>query len=296
MHTLTSWRALFVREYLEHRMAFVYFPLGIVVLLALSALSALGFNRVKILHNFAFPDPLKVFELGYLVLLAMWLVYLAIALFFYYGDAFAADRRNNAMLFWKSMPVTDLKVLASKYFAGSLMFPTIILLVGMVTGLLFFAMVSIGAYIVPGFAMVDPLAALGSFVQITLFGLVYFVLALVWYAPFLAWVGGLSTVVGRWSLPLAFVIPGLLIVIENVALFGNVPRGGYIWAYIGRRFNFGLDENDLKLLVFDPRGFDAWRTLNRVVVDIDWLQMGIGVLFAALVIWLASQYRRRRIV
>ena len=42
---------------------------------------------------------------------ALWLAYLAVALFFYFGDAFSADRRNNAMLFWKSMPVSDLKIL-----------------------------------------------------------------------------------------------------------------------------------------------------------------------------------------
>ena len=41
MQMLKSWRALLVREYLEHRMAFVYFPLGILVLFALSAASGL---------------------------------------------------------------------------------------------------------------------------------------------------------------------------------------------------------------------------------------------------------------
>ena len=30
----------------------------------------------------------------------------SVALFFYFADAFSADRRNNSMLFWKSMPVS----------------------------------------------------------------------------------------------------------------------------------------------------------------------------------------------
>ena len=82
MTIFTSWRALFVREYLEHRMAFQWAPIGIVALLALSALSAIGLNRVKVFDEFPFISALKIYELGYLVLLALWLAYLAVALFF----------------------------------------------------------------------------------------------------------------------------------------------------------------------------------------------------------------------
>ncbi|MEO7224184.1 MAG: hypothetical protein ABIY37_17085, partial [Devosia sp.] len=94
MTILTSWRALFVREYLEHRMAFQWAPIGILTLLAISGLSAIGLNRIKGLDEVPFFSVIKVYELGYLVLLALWLAYLAVALFFYFGDAFSADRRN----------------------------------------------------------------------------------------------------------------------------------------------------------------------------------------------------------
>src|SRR5690606_36017498 len=130
MTALTSWRALLVREYLEHRVAFLWAPLGILVLLALSGAPALSFNRFGMLDEFALPAADKVFEVGYLVLLLLWLAYLGTVLFFYSGDAFNADRRNNAMFFWKSMPVTDLKILVSKYLAGSLLLPAIILVFG----------------------------------------------------------------------------------------------------------------------------------------------------------------------
>ena len=295
MHTLRSWWALFVREYLEHRIAFLWFPLGVVALLALSGISALSLRRIESIDGFILPEALKVFEIGYLVLLVLWLAYLAVALFFYFGDAFSADRRNNAMFFWKSMPVSDLRVLASKYLAGSFVFPAIIFAIAMVTGLMFYLMVNVAAYVVPGFALLDPLSALTSFVQISLFGIVYFLLALLWYAPFLAWVGGLSTIFGRWSLPLAFVIPGLMAVIENISLLGNGPRGGYIWQYLASRWDFAFDEADYTLLVFDARPFSALNFINRLVADIDWPQMGVGLVFAAAIIWLASEYRRRRI-
>jgi ABC-2 type transport system permease protein len=293
---LTSWRALFVREYLEHRMAFQWAPIGIVVLLALSGLSAIGLNRVKGLEEIPFISALKIYELGYLVLLALWLVYLGIALFFYFGDAFSADRRNNAMLFWKSMPVTDAKILSSKALSGLVMFPVIILLVGMVTGLLFFLMVSVGAYFMSGLGFLGPLDGLFGFLQVTLFGIVFFLIAMAWYAPFFAWVGGLSTMFGRWSLPLAFVIPGLLVVIENVSSFGQGPRGGYIWNYIVFRWNNdALNEADFELMLMNSQPFDAGFYINRMIQGTDWTQMGIGLAFAVVVIWLASEYRRRRI-
>lgn len=295
MLSLKSWRALLVREYLEHRIAFLYFPLGIVVLLALSAASALGFNKIKFMHDFAVPSGLKVFELGYLVLFALWFAYLGVTLFFYFGDAFSADRRNNSMFFWKSMPVTDIKMLASKFLAGVLLFPAIIVAVAAVSGLIFYLFVSVGTMVYPGLVLPLPLTALGSFGQITLFAVVHLVLSLLWYAPFLAWVGGLSTIFGRWSLPLAFVIPGLVSVVENIAFFGYGPRGGYVWAYLSQRWQYGLGEMDYGQIAVTTAPFDALYFTQRLLHQTDWPALVLGLVFAAAVMWLASQYRRRRI-
>ena len=82
MTAFSSWRALFVREYLEHRMAFQWAPIGILTLLAIAGLSSITLRRIEGLEKFPFFDALKIYELGYLVLLALWLAYLAVALFF----------------------------------------------------------------------------------------------------------------------------------------------------------------------------------------------------------------------
>ncbi len=74
---------------------------------------------------------LKFYELAFMASIAGWTFYLLITLFFYYADAFSADKRNNAMLFWKSMPVSDLKVLSSKMVAGLTVFPALIFLVNL---------------------------------------------------------------------------------------------------------------------------------------------------------------------
>jgi ABC-2 type transport system permease protein len=184
----------------------------------------------------------------------------------------------------------------SKALAGLVFFPAVILVVGMITGLLFYLLVNIGAYVTPVLGFLSPLEGLYAFAQVTLFGVVFFLFVMAWYAPFFAWVGGLSTIFGRWSLPLAFVIPGLLAVIENVSFFGQGPRGGYIWQYIAYRLNYGgLNEADFELMALNSQPFSGTFYINRLIQGTDWTQMGIGLAFAVIVIWLASEYRRRRI-
>jgi ABC-2 type transport system permease protein len=295
MRSLKSWWALIDREYLEHRVPFLYFPLGILALFAISAASSLTFNRFRLAGGFQFGGTLKIFELGYIIVIALWLAYTAVALFFYFGDAFSADRRNNAMYFWKSMPVTDLKILASKFLAGVTLFPALIFAMAAISGLLFFAAINIASVTFPVLGPVDPVATLGSFAQITAFGIVFLVMALLWYAPFLAWVGGLSTVFGRWSLPLAFVIPGVLAAMENMIAFPYIPRGGYVWGYLSNRLKFGLSDFDLGLLVASPAQFDARTYTWLLLREIDWVSVGTGLVFTIIVLWLASAYRRRRI-
>ena len=290
-----SWRALIVREYLEHRVPALYFPLGILGLFTLSAVSGVLFNKLHLASDFALGSTLKIFELGYLVLMVLWFAYFAVALFFYFGDAFSADRRNNAMLFWKSMPVSDLKIMVSKFLAGLTLFPLIILVIGAVSGLLFYLVFNIAVTAIPNLVPPPPDIALRSFGHITAFAVAYLAHALLWYAPFLDWVGGLSTVFGRWSLPLAFVIPGLLAVVENLVAFGHGPRGGYVWNYLAQRWQFGLTNIDYGFLAVSPQPFDATYYIPRLASLIDWTAMVVGLVFAGLVIWLASEYRRRRI-
>jgi ABC-2 type transport system permease protein len=295
MNQLKSWRALLGREYLEHRIAFLYFPAGILALLTLSAISGLFTNRVRLAFAPFAPSAIKLFEIGDLLLLALWFAYLTVTLFFYFGDAFSADRRNNAMFFWKSMPVSDLKILSSKFLAGVTLFPAIVFGAGLVSGLIYFALINVAAALIPGFSAVNPSLLFASYLQIAAYALVHLALALLWYAPFLAWVGGLSTIFGRWSLPLAFVIPGLLSVVENLAFFGAGPRGGYLWTYLAQRWQFGLTGEQYGQVLLNDGPFDAATYISALVAQIDWPSMGAGLIFAALVIWGASEYRRRRL-
>jgi ABC-2 type transport system permease protein len=302
---MKSMLAMIHREYLEHRGAFLYAPAVIVVLFAVAIAAALGFNKVRMPFNIDEVSALRFFELAFLGIGFLWLVYTMVALFFYYADAFNADRRGNSLLFWKSMPMSDFRVLMSKMLAGMTLLPALIFGALIVTGLVLYGLTGLAVTVLPRLVVPGVADIATSAVEIGSFSLIYLALSLLWYAPFFAWVGALSTAVGRWSIPLAFLIPGLAVLAENlffrglsdiffnVAFGTNGPRGGYILEFLGRRASFGFDENHLEAVFRDGQPVNGWELTSQLLATIDWTQLAGGVIVAVLLVFMASEYRRR---
>jgi ABC-2 type transport system permease protein len=287
--------ALIKREYLEHRGAFLFAPAVILGIMTLVLVFGIASNRFQLHQEIGVPSALKFFEFGFLAVAGLWSMYLLIALFFYYADAFSADRRNNAMLFWKSMPVTDFKVLASKSLAGMTILPAMIFAAYLLTGVLIYVVTMITAMLLPRLGVPSALEFLSSGVQIGIFALVCLVTALLWYAPFFAWVGALSTVFRRWSIPLAFLIPGLIGLAENLVFDDTGPRQGYFLDYLSERLKFGTDNMQFEAAMFSDSPFNAAVMIPRFFSGIDWAQLVGGLIVAALLVYAASEYRRRSI-
>lgn len=292
---MNSLVALIKREYLEHRGAFLYAPGVILGIMTVVLVFGIASNRFQLHQEIGVPSALKFFEFGFLAVAALWSMYLLAALFFYYADAFSADRRNNAMLFWKSMPVTDFKVLASKSLAGMTILPALIFGAYLLTGVLIYVVTMITAMILPRLGVPGILEFLSSGFQIASFALVSLVVALLWYAPFFAWVGALSTVFRRWSIPLAFLIPGLIGLAENLVFDDTGPRPGYFLDYLSERLKFGSDNMQFEASVFSDTPFNATTMITRFLVNVDWAQLVGGLIVAALLVYAASEYRRRSI-
>lgn len=287
--------ALIKREYLEHRGAFLYAPGVILGIMTLVLVFGIASNRFQMHQEIGVPSALKFFEFGFLAVAALWSMYLLAALFFYYANAFSADRRNNAMLFWKSMPVTDFKMLASKSLAGMTIFPALIFGAYLLTGILIYVVTMITAMMLPRLGVPGIFEFLSSGFQIALFALVCLAVALLWYAPFFAWVGALSTVFRRWSIPLAFLIPGVIGLAENLILEDRGPRAGYFLHYLSERIKFGADDLHLEREVFADAPFNAAVVIPRFLATIDWTQLVGGLIVAALLVYAASEYRRRTV-
>ena len=117
---MKAFTALVHRELIEHRGAFLIGPLLLVAVLFGATILAFTVGRVDARFSGAMLTvaPLRIYEMGFLGFGVGWSFYLMATLFFYAADGFAADKRNNAMLFWKSMPVGDFRMLLSKLTAA----------------------------------------------------------------------------------------------------------------------------------------------------------------------------------
>lgn len=292
---MRAYAALIKRELLEHRGAFLYAPAILLAALFVMIVLGLVFGDPEFTHiNQRSLSGAKLYELAMTGVFGAWSVYLMIALFFYYADSFSADRRNNSLLFWKSMPQSDLKILASKALAGITIFPALVFGFAMLTGILVYLLsflIAARVPFMPGIGLVD---VLGTWSEKGVVGAVYFVLTIVWYAPLLAWVAGLSTLVQRWSIPLAFLIPGAVSLVEFVI----DPDGGHpIRHYLVYRLEGIMRDEDERLFTYILTNDDThpFGMIGLITAQIDWLHMLLGIVFAAVAVIMASEYRRRRI-
>jgi ABC-2 type transport system permease protein len=70
------------------------------------------------------------------------------------------------------------------------------------------------------------------------------ILLLLTQAPALAWVPGLSTLFRRWSFPLAFLIPGTIILLEFINSIVGFGEGLPFPGFLGNWFEFDLLKGD----------------------------------------------------
>ncbi|NOZ31577.1 MAG: hypothetical protein GXP01_00570 [Alphaproteobacteria bacterium] len=290
---MSAYISLIRREYIEHRIAFLIVP-GIIIVAAL-ALITYGFfaNDLSLQPGETIPANIYIFDTVFLAAFGMWTAYLLIVLTFYIADAFNADRRNNALLFWKSMPQSDLKVLGAKIGAAATIFPALVAAWAVVTGIAaYFVALAfsarLGLAITPDFASV-----LSSWAQISLAGIVYMVLTLAWYAPFFAWVGLLGTVVGRWAIPLSVLVPALVVLAEAAATLGGTRGTMTISKFLEWRFAGLLDEKVVIDQVTALQPASAADLIGGTLASIDVPNLLIGLVIGAILVWLASEYRRR---
>ena len=293
---MKAFTALVHRELIEHRGAFLIGPLLLVVVMFGATILAFTVGRVDAKFSGALftVAPLRIYELGFLGFGGAWSLYLMATLFFYAADGFAADKRNNAMLFWKSMPVSDFRMLLSKLVAALTLLPGTVYAVALLSGVLLYG-VAFVTMLINGTATVG---ALGSIVavygHVALAILVSMAVGLVWYLPYLALIGGLATAIGRWAIPVSLVLPAIAATLEWVTLGGLHPFTTHTWNYLSYRATFPLMEDgyiDSWFVGTEP--FNALLYTSDLLGRVDWSQVGIGAVFALVVMYLGSEYRRR---
>jgi len=292
---MKAFAALVHRELIEHRGAFVIAPLILVAVMFVPTLISFATGRVdgRFTGYLFAAAPLRIYEFGFLAFGTAWCLYLIGVLFFYCADGFSADRRNNAMLFWKSMPVSDFKMLLAKLTASLTILPAMIYATALFSALLLFAIAFISSMLggVGGLALLGTIAVV--YLQIALSLLLVLVIGLLWYLPFTALVGAMGAVVGRWAIPLSLLVPGLVAVAEWVILGGLSPVHTHTWRYLSYRADFQVSQGYIQGWFGTEAPFSFTAFASDLIARTDWVQVALGAVFAIAVIYLASEYRRR---
>lgn len=290
---MRAFAALVRREYLEHRGPFVFGPAILIGLMLLAGLYGLVSGNVHGEVRGEMPSALRFFETILILASGGWWIYLLITLFFYCGDAFSADSRNNAMLFWKSMPQSDLKIVAAKFAAALTVFPLCVLAANALTGVIAY----IPALDAPlDYAPPTLAEAVSAWLNVTGIAILYFAIGLLWYAPFFAWVGLLSTIFKRWALPLAVLIPVIAGIFETLVIRRTSLLSSDILAFLRARLQYQSETFNLETIFLSGQPFTLEAMGPHILASTDWPSLGIGLLVATVLLVAASEYRRRLVL
>ena len=288
------------REIWEHRALWIA-PLvvaGVLVLISVfggvNSGEAGGFwiqtdDGAKLDHaRIAPPEPLReLIVTGTMSMLTMvQLLTLGIVVFFYLLDSLLAERRDRSILFWKSLPVSDGEVVASKALTALVVAPLIALVVSAVMVLLCSAVIAL--------RMSDMPFHLWSFsawldVQAMLLGFVPMVV--IWYLP----IAGYLMVISAWVRKNAFlwaVLPPVgLLIIEKL-----VTNTEWVGDFLAKRFGgyMQIVEHDLRRLDHTtPEHIvrEAYGLIGQVFAS---PQLWVGALAGLALIYAAARIRRYR--
>jgi ABC-2 type transport system permease protein len=158
------------------------------------------------------------------------LVVLGFVVFFYLLDSLLSERKDRSILFWKSLPVSDLQVVASKTLTALVVTPIYGLLVSAVTQLVFAIVWWLRMRGGPLAELLTPFDA-GVWMQVQGGTWMLAFVAIVWYLPIAAYL----LLVSVWARKNAFlwaVLPIVAILLGE----GLLMRSHRFADFVGRRF------------------------------------------------------------
>jgi ABC-2 type transport system permease protein len=309
---------LIKRELWEHRGGFVYTPLivgaALVVMLLMGAGSA-WFWQLKIdgaetmtagaLKLAASQVPPEQLRLGVQAFLfgsgLVWQSVMFFVLFFYCIGALYDDRRDRSVLFWKSMPVSDLETVASKVVTTVLVAPAL-MLVAMAIGhlvLLLVAGLLIAAHggspVALLWAHANPLPVWGTL-------LVAQAVNALFLLPHHGWLFMAGAFARGKPFLWAVLPPVVLAVVESfVGFTANFSLSKVVFEFFARRAAAGVAPISIDTNFGDDRHFSAGLSGTRYAADLSqvldrlstadlWIGVAIGLTFLAAAVWL-RRYR-----
>jgi ABC-2 type transport system permease protein len=297
MRQLTT---LVQRELIENRSGWLVSAVfgGLFVLAAI--LAVFGLVRVD-----AFSDPMTFAEIGERVdavvlgeVLTVLLVAIAgvlsvvtaFVVVFYFLDALYAERKDRSILFWKSLPVSDLKVVGSKWLTGAVAIPLLTVLVFLATALLVSLIGSAAMFRLGGGELLAATpVAIG---RVTLFLLYLIACQVLWYLPIAGWLLLVSAFARRAVLGWA-VLPPVLIVVAERTLFGSQHALELIGHRLVGGFELAVRSAERQIIIADDAVMSAFPALadlltpgRLLAAPSLWIGIAVGLVFLAGAVWL----------
>jgi len=288
------------RELIENRSGWLVSALfgGLFVLAAI--LAVFGLVRVD-----AFSDPMTFTEIGESVdpavlgeVLTVLLVAIAgvlslvtaMVVVFYLLDALYAERKDRSILFWKSLPVSDLQVVASKWLTGAVAIPMLTVLVFMVTAVLVSLIGSAALFRLGGGELLASApVAVG---RVTLFLLYLVACQVLWFAPVAGWLLLVSAFAKRAVLGWAVLPPALIVVAERT-LFGSHHALDLIGHRLAGGVELAVRSADRQIIIADGAVMSAFPGLadmltpgRLLAAPSLWIGIAVGLAFLAGAVWL----------
>jgi ABC-2 type transport system permease protein len=293
------------RELIEHRSSWVATAVfgGLFVLVAIAAVFGIGRVGVTVSFNEmgSQVDPFALREgLRFMLLPMAMVLYLVMnfVVIFYFLDALYAERKDRSILFWKSLPVSDLQVVASKYLTGIVAIPLITVAVFIATAVLVMMVGGIGLAATGHGPLVGLTGewlteAPGSLLQVTLIFLYTLAFQALWYAPVDGWLLLVSAFAKRGVLGWAVLPPALVVVGERLLLgsrhvldlIGYRLAGGFDLAFRGDGYGGLINSGDMVVSSFPTLG-DIATPARLLAAPSVWIGIAVGVALLAGAVWL----------
>ncbi len=291
-------KAMIVREIQEHKVAFVYAPFFVSIILCFVIASVYfgGTNIQTDQFNFSteyYDEEIRqamqsvssvsridIVRTGLLVLGFPILLTVGFGLLAYSLSTFADERKDRSLIFWRSLPVSDLTTVLSKVFIVTLIVPLIVIpyiillqLVAMTSASIFFATNDIVSF---GWLW-------GSYIITDWFRIIFSLWAQsLWSLPLFLWLMLAGTYAAR-PIAGAIVPPVILIVLEGVIFKTNL-----VLEFIENRIGFWSRSDSFPKEYQEIRVVDISDILLLFSTQAFWIGILASVILVAGIVYVRS--------
>ena len=291
-------KAMIVREIQEHKVAFVYAPFFVSIILCFVIASVYfgGTNIQTDQFNFSteyYDEEIRqamqsvssvsridIVRTGLLVLGFPILLTVGFGLLAYSLSTFADERKDRSLIFWRSLPVSDLTTVLSKVFVVTLIVPLMVLpyiillqLVAMTSASIFFATNDIVSF---GWLW-------GSYIITDWFRIIFSLWAqALWSLPLFLWLMLAGTFAAR-PIAGAIVPPVILIVLEGVIFKTNL-----VLEFIENRIGFWSRSDSFPKEYQELRVVDITDILLLFSTQAFWIGILASVILVAGIVYFRS--------